>query len=328
MTYNHVLIGHMETPYVVTTATDDFAAFAKDPKESVPLPLTGKMDLSFTLPAAPFIVALPGLNGLPDIKFVGLDANAVDNVSNKQTIAFKVNVKVATKLGVKLGDIVFNTAGPAGPIGTTTFKAFSVEHGDNTIDAVTVVDLGLPNAANFVHELDIADSVLTLTGFDGSTQNPAILSGIEALRLTIIVPKKFTARVWMLVSRTLVLSGTVDSMIKLGFILGQKVFPGVGFEPSNVISGQNGLPDFKFFSLIENTPDAATKKQTISFKINVKSSSNISAKMSDIIFNAANFAGVIRITTFKALILNQGNDIIGSTQNSIFFLPSKHCISL
>lgn len=143
-------------PLVVpATGHDAFAAFAKESKdlftkESVPLPLTGKMDLSFTLPVVPFMfpsgtktltglglevsVALPGLNGLPDIKFVDLHANTVDNVSNKQTISLKVNVKVATKLSVKLRDSVFNTADPAGPIGTTTFKAFSVEHGDNTID--------------------------------------------------------------------------------------------------------------------------------------------------------------------------------------------------
>ncbi|KAF9301510.1 hypothetical protein BGZ74_006620 [Mortierella antarctica] len=138
-------------------------------------------------------VAIPGLNGLPDIKFLSLIENTVDTGNMRQTISFKVNVKVATNLGVKLGDIVFNTAGPAGPIGTTTFKAFSVEHGDNTIDTVTVVDLNKPGAAGFVSGLDTADGVLILTGFAGSTQNPATVSGLEALHLTIVVPKKFMA---------------------------------------------------------------------------------------------------------------------------------------
>ncbi|KAG0014476.1 hypothetical protein BGZ82_001745, partial [Podila clonocystis] len=231
--FNDVSVGHVETPYVPTTTTDSamttimapipmvvpvadhdaFAAFAKDlfTRESVSLSLTGKMDLMFTLPTlpSPFMlpsgpttltgigleieVALPGLNGFPDIEFLSLIENIADTANKKLTISFKVNVKVATKLGVKLGDIVFNTAGPAGAIGTTTFKAFSVEHGDNTINAVTIVDLSIPGAANFVNGLDNADGVLTLTGFAGSTQNPAILSGIEALHLTIAIPKKFTA---------------------------------------------------------------------------------------------------------------------------------------
>ncbi|KAG0068195.1 hypothetical protein BGZ93_008872 [Podila epicladia] len=231
MFYNDVSVGHVETPYVPVTVTDSdmmaimaaiplvvpvaghdaFAALAKElfTSESVPLPLTGKMDLTFTLPTLPspfkvptapkslngigleIEVRLPGLNGLPDIKFISLIENTADTANTKQTISFKINVKVATKLGVKLGDIMFNTAGPAGPIGTTTFKEFSVEHGDNTIDTVTVVDLSMPGAADFVRELDTADGVLTLTGFADSTQNPAIVSGLEALHLTIVVPKKF-----------------------------------------------------------------------------------------------------------------------------------------
>ncbi|KAG0361126.1 hypothetical protein BG005_009113 [Podila minutissima] len=233
MFYNDVSVGHVETPFVPTTTTDSdmttimapiplavpvaghdaFAAFAKDlfTKESVPLHLIGKMDLTFTFPKlpSPFMVptgpttltgigleidvAIPGLNCLPDIKFLSLIENTVDTGNMRQTISFKVNVKVATNLGVKLGDIVFNTAGPAGPIGTTTFKAFSVEHGDNTIDTVTVVDLNKPGAAGFVSGLDTADGVLILTGFAGSTQNPATVSGLEALHLTIVVPKKFMA---------------------------------------------------------------------------------------------------------------------------------------
>lgn len=86
-------------------------------------------------------VALPVLDGLPDVKFVYLIDSTTD-VIKMQTIAHKVNVKVVTKLGVKLGNIASSTAGPARAIiGTTAFKAFRVEHGDNTVGAVTVVDL-------------------------------------------------------------------------------------------------------------------------------------------------------------------------------------------
>lgn len=133
-----------------------------------------------------------GLNGLPDIKFVGLIENTVDPANENRTISFKVNIKSTSNISVKLGDIVFETTSSVGRIGTTTFKTLSLNTGDNTITAVTVVDLSLPGAVEFVSGLDTADGTLTLTGFSGSTQNPALLSAIQALRLTVVVPRKFT----------------------------------------------------------------------------------------------------------------------------------------
>ncbi|KAG0028858.1 hypothetical protein BGZ81_004355 [Podila clonocystis] len=190
--FNDVSVGHVETPYVPTTTTDSAMTTIMAP---IPLlvPVAGHDAFAaFAKDLKRIEVALPGLNGLPDIEFLSLIENITDAANMKHIISFEVNVKVATKLGVKLGDIVFNTAGPAGAIGATIFKAFRVEHGDNTIDAATVVDLNIPGAANFVNGLDNAEGVQTLTGFAGSTQNPAILSGIEALHLTIAIPKKFT----------------------------------------------------------------------------------------------------------------------------------------
>lgn len=138
---------------------------------------------------------LTGLNGLPDIKFVSLIENTVDAVNEKQTISLKVNIKSISNINVKMGDIVFETRSSVGRIGTTTFKTLSLDTGDNSITAVTVVDLSLVGSTDFVSGLDTADRTLTLTGFAGSTQNPAILPAIQALHLTVVIPKKFTSLV-------------------------------------------------------------------------------------------------------------------------------------
>ncbi|KAG0361122.1 hypothetical protein BG005_009109 [Podila minutissima] len=197
-------------PLVVEAiAQADFAAFVKAivTSESVPIPLEGKADISFNI--KPFLASqasvkvisgigyqtttvFPGLKGLPDIKFVSLIANTPDADKKTQTISFKVNINVASNLSVKLGDVEFNAAGPAGPIGTTTFKALTLAHGDNTIEAVTVIDLSLAGAADFVSGLSTADAALTLTGFADSTTNPLTVTAVEALKLTVVIPKQST----------------------------------------------------------------------------------------------------------------------------------------
>ncbi|KAF9301511.1 hypothetical protein BGZ74_006621 [Mortierella antarctica] len=225
MSFNGGVVGTIDTPFaevsadasalttimapvplvVETTAQADFAAFVKAivASESVPIPLEGKADISFNI--KPFLASqasvkvvsgigyqtttvFPGLKGLPDIKFVSLIANTPDADKKTQTISFKVNINVASNLSVKLGDVEFNAAGPAGPIGTTTFKALTLAHGDNT----TVVDLSLAGAADFVSGLSTADATLTLTGFAGSTTNPLTVTAVEALKLTVVIPKQST----------------------------------------------------------------------------------------------------------------------------------------
>lgn len=193
-------------PLVVDAkAQADFAAFVKAiiTSEPVSIPLKGNADISFKIksifPSKASIKVIsgigyatntdfPGLNGLPDIKFDSLIANTRDADKNTQTISFKINIKVAPTLSVKLGDVVFNAAGRAGPIGTTTLKALTLVQGNNIIEAVTVVDLSLAGATEFMSGLSKADTTLTLTGFASSPTNPLTITAVEALKLNVVIP--------------------------------------------------------------------------------------------------------------------------------------------
>ncbi|KAG0014475.1 hypothetical protein BGZ82_001744 [Podila clonocystis] len=109
--------------------------------------------------------------------------------------------------------------------------------------------------------------------------------------------------------------------VDFGFFLGKKFLSGIGFEPRNIFTGLNGLPDITFVISIENIPDAASKKQTISFKVNANSKSNVNVKMGDFVFNAESSIGVIGTTTFVALSPNQGDNIVTAVTVVGFTLP-------
>ncbi|KAG0361124.1 hypothetical protein BG005_009111 [Podila minutissima] len=134
-----------------------------------------------------------GLNGLPDVHFVSLVDNTKDEANKKQTLTFKINIKSPSNMKLKLGDVVLNAAGPIGIIGATTLKDVVLDNGDNIITAITVIDLTLAGATDFVGGLEVADGTLSLSGFAGSSHNEAIIPGLQALRITLVVPKTFTA---------------------------------------------------------------------------------------------------------------------------------------
>ncbi|KAF9213213.1 hypothetical protein BGZ59_005693 [Podila verticillata] len=106
------------------------------------------------------------------------------------------------------------------------------------------------------------------------------------------------------------IKGTVDITFSLGFLLGQRTISNVGFEMVHVFKGLNGMPDVRFVSLTGNTVDAANKKQTLSFKINIKSFSNVTLKLGDFILNAAGPAGPIGTMILKAHTIKSGDNII------------------
>lgn len=134
-----------------------------------------------------------GLGGLTDIAYIRLITHSVDSTSKRQIITATLNIKSPSRLSFKVGDVVLDTAGPQGHIiGLTTFADLSLELGDNLVTAVIALDLSLPGAVEFVRGLDTADGTLTLSGFAGSTQNPALRPAIQALRFTVVVPRKFT----------------------------------------------------------------------------------------------------------------------------------------
>ncbi|KAG0361123.1 hypothetical protein BG005_009110 [Podila minutissima] len=172
--------------------------------ESVNLQLLGKIDASFSIPLLPVNPILSvgldvtneikGFNGLLDVTFVSLVSNTPDESNKKQTIALKVNVKSPSIIGIKLGDILFNTAGPAEPIGTATLKDVVLKLGDNLLTAIVVIDLSLAGAAEFVSGLETADATVTLTGTGSSPVNPVILPAIQSLKINFVIPHKFTPK--------------------------------------------------------------------------------------------------------------------------------------
>ncbi|KAG0028860.1 hypothetical protein BGZ81_004357 [Podila clonocystis] len=162
----------------------------------------GTLDATFQLPfpfgkatiqglAIDFIHVYVGFRGMNDITFVSLVSNTKDDASMKQTITFKVNIKSSSALGMKAGDFVFNSIGHAGPIGTTTFKDFSIKRGDNILIAIAVIDLSLPGATKFINSLDLADATAILIGSGSSPSNAAILPAIQSLNLKVVIPQKF-----------------------------------------------------------------------------------------------------------------------------------------
>ncbi|KAG0361121.1 hypothetical protein BG005_009108 [Podila minutissima] len=163
----------------------------------------GTLDATFQLPF-PFKTAtikgiafdcnnvFAGMSGMNDVTFVSLVSNTKDDANKKQTITFKVNIKSSSAIGIKAGDFVFNSAGPAGPIGTTTFKDFNLKSGDNILTAITVIDLSLPGAAEFISGLDTAGATAILIGSGSSPTNAALLPAIQAMKFNVVIPQKFT----------------------------------------------------------------------------------------------------------------------------------------
>lgn len=130
---------------------------------------------------------------MTDITYASFIGSANVN-ANKKSFTYKVNIKGASNLSVKIGDVVFNTVNSDGKaIGTTTLEALSLEQGDNIVTAVTTLDLSLSDTTAFVGALSQGEVALTHLGFDNSSQNKAILSALQSLRISFSVPKNFGA---------------------------------------------------------------------------------------------------------------------------------------
>ncbi|KAG0093419.1 hypothetical protein BGZ92_005661 [Podila epicladia] len=133
-----------------------------------------------------------GFSGMNDITFVSLVSNIKDDPNKKQTITFRANIKSPSVIGIKAGDIAFSLEGPAGPIGETTIKGFSLKRGDNILTVIAVIDLSLPGATEFISGLDAAGSTVILIGSGSSPANAALLPAILAMKLNVAIPQKFT----------------------------------------------------------------------------------------------------------------------------------------
>ncbi|KAF9310965.1 hypothetical protein BG003_007912 [Podila horticola] len=135
----------------------------------------------------------------------------MDEVNKKLTLTVKVNIKSPSTLSLKLGDIFFKTSGPDGPIGITTLQNVDLNHGDNPLTAIVVIDLSLAGAAKFVSGLDKADATVTLTGTGSSPANPVTLAAVQSLEINVVIPQTLTVCV---VFNAVGLSGDFGATIK------------------------------------------------------------------------------------------------------------------
>ncbi|KAG0039134.1 hypothetical protein BGZ82_009592 [Podila clonocystis] len=207
---DQAIIGRIETPASPASAIGSAVNTSFSPVP-MPIPADAHDDFSATIVsvisseaknifasaitiqgvAVDFNHVFVGFRGMNDVTFVNLVSNTKDDANMTQTITFKVNIKSSSALGIKAGDFVFNSAGPAGPIGTTTIKDFSLKRGDNILTAIAVIDLRLPGATKFISGLDMADAIAILIGSGSSPANAAILPAIQSMRLNVVIPQKF-----------------------------------------------------------------------------------------------------------------------------------------
>lgn len=190
---------------VTADAHDTFSALltALVRTESRDIRLFGTIDALFSFPflgkksvALGFDVTnvFKGFNGLHDTTFLSLTSKTMDEVNKKLTLTVKVNIKSPSTLSLKLGDIFFKTSGPDGPIGITTLQNVDLNHGDNPLTAIVVIDLSLAGAAKFVSGLDKADATVTLTGTGSSPANPVTLAAVQSLEINVVIPQTFTPK--------------------------------------------------------------------------------------------------------------------------------------
>ncbi|KAI9232767.1 MAG: hypothetical protein BYD32DRAFT_427596 [Podila humilis] len=130
-----------------------------------------------------------GFNGLHETSFLSVVSNNMDDVNKKQTLELKVNINSASTFGIKVGDVMFDAAGPTGPIGTVTLKDLELKQGKNLEIAIVVIDLNLPSATDFLTALTKGDTTVTLTGTGSSPANAVTLLAIQAIKVDVVIPK-------------------------------------------------------------------------------------------------------------------------------------------
>ncbi|KAG0039135.1 hypothetical protein BGZ82_009593 [Podila clonocystis] len=109
-------------------------------------------------------------------------------------------------------------------------------------------------------------------------------------------------------TRDIRLSGIIQA--SFDSLIGKRTIPSLGFDVTNTFMGFDGLHDTTFLSLVSSTPDEASKKQIITFKVNIKSPSSFGLKLGDIFFSTAGPDGRIGTTTLKDVILKRGDNIL------------------
>ncbi|KAF9129752.1 hypothetical protein BGX30_013825 [Mortierella sp. GBA39] len=190
---------------------DKFSAFitslTMDPTHTFTLKGTVDVILTLPIPASPFgapktitiagiyfesDITLKGFNNFPDIEFVEL-LEKTENADNSFTIKSKVNIKSASQLSVKMGDVQFNTfdAVSSEPIGVTVLEQLTLVPGggDNIIIAVTTSTSATTNPHDIFTRVSENGEQFRFEGFStSSTTDPILSKGISAVKATVAIP--------------------------------------------------------------------------------------------------------------------------------------------
>ncbi|KAF9987820.1 hypothetical protein BGZ65_001674 [Modicella reniformis] len=168
-------------------------------KASHPVTLQGTVDAELNLGIFGKMT-ISGIGFKTDVPFAGLNLKNVQYVymidTNFDTpgsiiLTSIVNIKNPSKLSLKLGDVNLSTATTEGYVGISALKGLTLVPGDNYLLSTTTLDMSLPASSNFLSALYSADVTLTLTGYAGTSTNPALHAGLGPLLNQLVIPKAF-----------------------------------------------------------------------------------------------------------------------------------------
>ncbi|KAF8940343.1 hypothetical protein BGZ47_007794 [Haplosporangium gracile] len=135
-------------------------------------------------------VTMSGFANFPDIEYVELLEKTV-NADGSFIIKSKINMKNNSQLGVKMGDVQFNTfdAVSKDPIGITVLEQLTLARGDNFITAVSTPTTAAKNPAEIYKRVTESGETFLFKGFaESSTNDPILAKGISVVDTTIKIP--------------------------------------------------------------------------------------------------------------------------------------------
>ncbi|KAF9149325.1 hypothetical protein BG015_008880 [Linnemannia schmuckeri] len=135
-------------------------------------------------------VTLSGFANFPDIEYVELLEKTI-NPDGSFVIKSKINIKNNSQLGVKMGNVQFNTfdAASEDPIGVTVLEQLNLAHGDNFITAVSTSTAVAKNPAEIYKRVTENGETFRFKGFaESSTNDPILAKGISVVDITVEIP--------------------------------------------------------------------------------------------------------------------------------------------
>ncbi|KAF9296977.1 hypothetical protein BGZ88_011395 [Linnemannia elongata] len=167
---------------------------------SHPVTLKGSVDAKLnlgifghlTIPGIGFNAVVPfkGLDNLKNIKYIyAIEVNP--SIDGNIYLAAIISINNPSQLTVNLGDVSFDASHNGAHIGVSTVKNLKLVPGDNQVISYTTLDMSLTAAQQFSDSLAGASQVMSLSGFAGSSSNPALNGGLGGVKSGVTIPQFF-----------------------------------------------------------------------------------------------------------------------------------------